>query len=79
MAEDLRIVGLACPADGAPLWALGGGTAARPAELVRIDSATGIETVIGPTGTAPSELQSLELDRGSVDPAVAAAALHDRP
>ena len=65
MAQDLRIVGLSCTSDGSILWALTSGEGARPAELLTVDPATGVETVIGPTGTAAGALQALELDRGS--------------
>jgi hypothetical protein len=63
MAQDLRVVGLACAADGHRLWALSSGAGARPAELVAVDPATGVEMVIGPTGTPANALQALELDR----------------
>ncbi len=41
-----------CTSDGSILWALTSGEGARPAELLTVDPATGVETVIGPTGTA---------------------------
>jgi hypothetical protein len=37
----------------------------RPAELLRIDPATGVETLVGPTGTPKDALQALELDRSA--------------
>jgi len=73
MATDLRIVGLACSLDGGSLWALTAGVGARPAELATVDPATGVETVIGPTGSVPGELQALELDRGAASTRLLAA------
>src|SRR5262245_36924811 len=88
LAQDLRIVGLTCAADGSTLWALTSGAGARPAELLTVNPATGVEVVIGPTGTPNDALQTLELDRSapttrllaagtelySLDPATGAAA-----
>ena len=65
MAPDLRVVGLACSADGGTLWALSSGAGARPPELLRIAPATGVETLVGPTGTPTGALQELELDRAA--------------
>lgn len=87
LAQDLRVVGMTCSADGATLFALSSGAGARSPELLTIDPATGIEAVIGPTGTPNGALQTLELDRSvpttrlvaagaslySVDPATGAA------
>ena len=73
LAENRRIVGLSCAPAGAPLWALSSGSGPRPPELLTIDPATGVESVIGPTGTAAGALQALELDRGSATPRLLAA------
>jgi hypothetical protein len=73
LAQDLRVVGLACPASGSPLWALTEGSGARVPELLRIDPATGVETVVGPTGTSPGALQALELDRAATSTRLLAA------
>ena len=73
LAADLRVVGLSCAPAGAPLWALTSGSGLRPPELLTIDPATGVESVIGPTGTAAGALQALELDRSSATPRLLAA------
>jgi hypothetical protein len=73
MATDLRIVGLSCAPDGTTLWALGAGSGGRPAELLTLSPTTGIESVIGATGTAVGALQALELDRGAVSTRLLAA------
>ncbi len=73
MAQDRRIVGLACPSDGSALWALTSGGGSRPAELLRVDPATGVETAIGPTGTPVGALLALELDRGAASTRLLAA------
>jgi hypothetical protein len=73
MAESLRIVGLACATGGESIWALTSGAGARPPELLSVDPATGVEVVIGPTGSAPGALQALEVDRGAAAPRLLAA------
>jgi hypothetical protein len=73
LAENLRVVGLSCAPAGAPLWALTSGSGPRPPELLTIDPATGVESVVGPTGTAAGALEALELDRGSPTPRLLAA------
>ncbi len=87
LAQDLRVVGLTCSAEGGTLFALTSGAGARGPELLTLDPATGVETLIGPTGTPNGALQALELDRSaattrllaagaalySVDPATGAA------
>jgi hypothetical protein len=73
MAASLRIVGLACATGGESLWALTAGDGARPPELLSVDPATGVEVVIGPTGSAPGALQALEVDRGAAAPRLLAA------
>jgi hypothetical protein len=73
MASNLRVVGLTCAADGSKLWALTSGAGTRPPELLRIAPATGVETVVGPTGTPPAALQELELDRAATGTRLLAA------
>lgn len=73
MAPDLRIVGLSCAPDGSTLWALGAGEGTRPAELLSVDPVTGVEAVIGPTGTPNGELQALEIDRTATSTRLIAA------
>ncbi len=73
LAQDLRIVGLACSANGGALWALTSGAGARVPELLSVDPASGVETVVGPTGTPDDALQALELDRSTATPRLLAA------
>jgi hypothetical protein len=88
LAQDLRIVGMTCATQGGLLFGLTSGAGARGPELLTLDPATGVETVIGQTGTSVGDLQSLEVDRSSatlrllaagssvysIDPATGAAA-----
>jgi hypothetical protein len=73
LAPNRRVVGLACSADGGTLWALTGGVATRPPELLRIAPATGVETLVGPTGTPPGVLREMELDRAAAGTRLLAA------
>jgi hypothetical protein len=72
LPQDLRVVGMTCAGDGT-LFALSSGGGARAPELLTLDPGTGVEAVIGPTGTANGELQSLELDRSSATTRLVAA------
>jgi hypothetical protein len=73
MEQDLRIVGMSCSSDGETLWALTSGAATRAPELLALDPATGVESVVGPTGTPNDALQALELDRSAASPRLLAA------
>ena len=53
-------MGLACAETTGVLFALTAGEGARPAELYTIDRNTGVESLVGPTGTGSGALQSLE-------------------
>jgi hypothetical protein len=73
LAQDLRVVGLTCSADGGTLFALSSGSGARGPELLTLDPASGQQAVIGPTGTPNGALQALELDRSAATTRLLAA------
>lgn len=62
MSEDIKIVGLTYDVGTGVIYGLTQGWGARSPELVTIDPETGLETLVGPTETAPNALQSLAVD-----------------
>ena len=74
MARDVWVVGLAFDPTRNTLFGVTNGFADRNVqELYRIDLDSGVETLIGATGTAPHELKSLTLDSSTTPPRLIAA------
>lgn len=64
MAFDVRIVGMVCDPAG-QLWAVSsgfGGAGGRNPELLRVNRATGVETLVGLLGLPANQVESLAID-----------------
>ena len=67
MGFDVRVTGMTCD-DSGTLWAVTAGHGGRATELYTIDPNTGVETLVGPTGTASDTMHALEWDTSGTAP-----------